>query len=78
VNCDTDDQSRDDQDPVAGVAHRDQRGDHGDHHADRGDQVTAHCGFGAGQTHQAVDEHAEGDDVETVDQIGHIVEGMHH
>src|SRR5271166_4724476 len=65
-------QARDDQRPVVGVANRDQRGDHRDRHARRGDPVAPHGGPWAGQAHQAVDEQRERDDIEDRDEVVHF------
>ena len=51
-----------------------QRRDHGDRHADRGDPVAAHRGARPGQAGQPVDEQREGDDVEDVEEVGVVEE----
>ena len=60
----------DDQRPVADPV-VEQRGDDGDRHAGRRDQVAAHRRARPAQHVQAEDEHREGDDVERRDQVIH-------
>ena len=64
----------DDQAPVA-LAGVQQRRDHRDRHADRGDAVAAHRRRRARQPAQAVDEQREGDDVEDVEEVRVLQEG---